>query len=87
MRSFGLISRVRLTERGRQALVDHGVRLIVDLRFTDEVAVDWDQYPFKGEPGADAPAYRHVPFHVWGEAGPDRRARRAGTAPRRRAPS
>src|SRR5688572_23930810 len=62
---------VRLTEKGRQALVDHGVRLIIDLRFDDEVVVDWDRYPFKGEPGGPGPAYRHAPFHVWGEEGPD----------------
>ena len=62
---------VRLTEKGRQALVDHGVRLIIDLRFNDEVVVDWDQYPFKGESGEPGPAYRHSPFHEWGEEGPD----------------
>ena len=62
---------VRLTEQGRHALVDHGVRLIVDLRFMDEVTVDWEDYPFKGEPGAPGPAYRHVPFHVWGDEGPE----------------
>lgn len=62
---------VRLTERGRQALVDHGVRSIVDLRFADEVVVDWDGYPFKGEPDAPGPAYRNVPFHDWGDGGPD----------------
>ena len=62
---------VRLTDRGRQALIDHGVRLIVDLRFVDEVVVDWETYPFKGEDGAVGPAYRNVPFHQWGGSGPD----------------
>jgi protein-tyrosine phosphatase len=62
---------VRLTQRGRQALLDHGIRLIVDLRFSDEVVVDWDAYPFKGEEGAPGPAYRHAPLHDWGDDGPD----------------
>ena len=62
---------VRLTERGRQALLDHGIRLIVDLRFVDEVIVDWDAYPFKGEADAPGPRYRNVPFHEWGDEGPD----------------
>jgi protein tyrosine/serine phosphatase len=62
---------VRLTDRGRQALVDHGVRLIVDLRFVDEVVVDWESYPFKGDEVTVGPAYRNVPFHQWGGNGPD----------------
>lgn len=62
---------VRLTERGRQALLDHGVAVIVDLRFVDEVTVDWHLYPFQGGTDGHGPAYRHVPFHEWGEEGPD----------------
>jgi protein-tyrosine phosphatase len=60
-----------LTERGRKALLDHGVRQIVDLRFVDEVTVDWSDYPFPGDIGTSGPAYRNVPFHDWGEDGPD----------------
>ena len=39
----------RLTPAGRAALVDHGVRTIVDLRFPDEVATDGTAYPFIGD--------------------------------------
>jgi protein tyrosine/serine phosphatase len=62
---------VRLTERGRQSLIDHGVGLIVDLRFADEIVVDWHLYPFKGAPDSTGPGYVNVPFHSWGEEGPD----------------
>ena len=62
---------VRLTERGQQALIDHGVTQIVDLRFVEEVSVDWHLYPFKGATARPAPVYRHVPFHEWSEEGPD----------------
>jgi protein tyrosine/serine phosphatase len=55
----------RLTETGRQALVDHGVRTIVDLRLSDEVADDWDSYPFR-DGNAGQPTYVHSPFY-----GPD----------------
>lgn len=60
----------RLTENGQRALVEHGVSAIVDLRYVDEVRVDWDHYPFKG--GADGPTYSNVPFYDWGEGGPDK---------------
>ena len=62
---------VRLTDRGQQALLDHGVTQIVDLRFIDEVNVDWHLYPFQGGTAEQGPVYRHVPFHEWGEEGPD----------------
>src|SRR5215216_3684747 len=39
----------RLTEAGRLALVDHGVRTVVDLRFPGEVEDDWHAYPFQDE--------------------------------------
>lgn len=42
----------RLTPAGAAALVDHGVRSIVDLRFKDEVARDWDRYPFRPAEGS-----------------------------------
>lgn len=57
----------RLTPTGRAALVDHGVRTMVDLRFTHEVALDWDVYPFRGlADGADrvTVAYANVPFNM-----------------------
>ena len=59
----------RLTAKGRRALVQHGISSIVDLRFSDEVTLDWDRYPFKGQGGG--PAYSNVPFHEWGSTGPD----------------
>jgi len=52
----------RLSQRGREELVGHGVRTIVDLRFPHEVASDWDSYPFKD--GSDGIAYRNVPFNT-----------------------
>jgi len=57
----------RLTPAGRAALVDHGVRTMVDLRFQHEVAIDWDVYPFQGlADGADhvTVAYANVPFNT-----------------------
>ena len=58
----------RLTPAGRRALVDHGVRTIVDVRTPAEVARDWQDYPFRD--GANAGpddqltrvSYRNVPF-------------------------
>jgi hypothetical protein len=37
------------------------------------VATDRHLYPFKGGPDSDTtgPAYRNVPFHEWGDDGPD----------------
>ena len=61
----------RLSENGRAALVAHGVTSIVDLRFVDEVASDWDRYPFKGDDDDARPLYRNGPFHEWGADGPD----------------
>ena len=53
----------RLTERGQSAVIDHGVRTIVDLRFPDEVARDWDAYPFQ-DGGGPAVRYSNVPFNT-----------------------
>jgi protein tyrosine/serine phosphatase len=55
----------RLTEVGRRSLVDHGVRTIVDLRFPEEVARDWDAYPFKDaavDSGEQGVRYSNIPF-------------------------
>jgi len=51
----------RLTETGRKSLVEHGVQTIVDLRFKEEVASDWDAYPFHGTDSANV-RYCNVPF-------------------------
>ena len=58
----------RLTDAGRTALVDHGVRTIIDLRFPDEVAHDWDTYPFR-DAGAGGPGYLNVPFDTGRDPG------------------
>jgi protein-tyrosine phosphatase len=55
----------RLTQDGQAALVDHGIRTVVDVRFPEEVLVDWDAYPFQGEAATgDAPQYLNVPFNT-----------------------
>ena len=50
----------RLSETGRQSLVDHGVRTVVDLRYARELEDDWDTYPFRD--GARGIRVVHVPF-------------------------
>jgi protein-tyrosine phosphatase len=63
----------RLTPAGQQALVDHGVRILIDVRFPEEVAQDWDAYPFQSvATGEDRPIYLNVPFNTGRE--PNRRA-------------
>jgi protein tyrosine/serine phosphatase len=55
----------RLTDIGRAAPVTHGIRTIIDLRFPDEVATDWDRYPFADwliDAAPDGPRYLNVPF-------------------------
>jgi hypothetical protein len=42
----------RLTDTGQQALFDHGVRTIIDMRTPDEVARDGDAYAWRLEPDA-----------------------------------
>jgi protein tyrosine/serine phosphatase len=64
----------RLTERGRAALVAHGISTIVDLRADHEVTSDAELYPFR-EPSPGHPSYRHVPFNVWDDEAPGRVAR------------
>jgi protein tyrosine/serine phosphatase len=58
----------RLTESGRAAFVEHGVHTIVDLRFPDEVATDWHEYPFQDEVGKSRVAYSNVPFNFGRDA-------------------
>jgi protein tyrosine/serine phosphatase len=57
----------RLTEAGRIALVDHGVRTVVDLRFPGEVEDDWHAYPFQDEESRAAVVRAHVPFNLGGD--------------------
>jgi protein-tyrosine phosphatase len=67
----------RLTEAGRAALVEHGVRTLVDLRFESEVAIDRHLYPFldPADGQEDQPRHQHVPFNIWDEHAPERVAR------------
>jgi protein-tyrosine phosphatase len=51
----------RLTPSGRDALIAHGVRTIVDVRTTEELARDVD-YPFRETQAAHEPAYINVSF-------------------------
>ena len=53
----------RLTDTGRQALVAHGIRTILDLRFPGEVSRDWDAYPFQDDAGRESVGYVNVPFN------------------------
>jgi protein tyrosine/serine phosphatase len=55
----------RLTPAGKEALVAHGVRAIIDIRFPHETALDRDAYPFhEAGAGDDVPAYRNESFFV-----------------------
>ena len=55
----------RLTPAGQAALLEHGVSTLVDVRFPDEVAHDWDAYPFQEvQRGARLPQYLNVPFNT-----------------------
>jgi protein tyrosine/serine phosphatase len=49
----------RLTPSGQAALVDHGVRTIVDVRSTEETELDRESYPFRDR----SVAYLNVPFN------------------------
>ena len=53
----------RLTDTGRQTLVAHGIRTILDLRFPGEIARDWDAYPFQDDAGRASVSYVNVPFN------------------------
>ncbi len=53
----------RLTDRGRQTLLDHGIRTVLDLRFPGEIERDWDAYPFQDEHGRASVGYVNVPFN------------------------
>ena len=53
----------RLTPSGRQALIDHGVRTIIDVRTTDEIGRDVG-YPFRDARGESDPEYVNVSFVV-----------------------
>jgi protein-tyrosine phosphatase len=57
----------RLTEAARKAPLDDGVRTIIDLRFADEAAADWDRYPYREwqtSTELSGVRYLNVPFHV-----------------------
>ena len=51
----------RLTPSGRRALIDHGVRTIVDVRTSEEVGRDVE-YPFRETRAQGEPEYVNVPF-------------------------
>ena len=76
----------RLTPAGRAAVLDHGIRTIIDLRFADEVGRDWELYPFQdsaGDPPAVAVVYANVPFNTGRDPADDeaiRSAYRAATS-------
>ena len=53
----------RLSPAGVQAVREHGIRSVVDLRFKSEVAADWDQYPFR-ESNDDGIGHVNVPFDL-----------------------
>lgn len=53
----------RLTPSGRRALIDHGVRTIVDVRTSEEIGRDVD-YPFRDTRASDEPAYVNASFVV-----------------------
>lgn len=56
----------RLSKAGRGAPLAHGIRTIVDVRFPEEVAYDWDRYPFREDPRTSVDAglrYVNVPFN------------------------
>ncbi|MFL5670535.1 MAG: tyrosine-protein phosphatase, partial [Chloroflexota bacterium] len=66
----------RLTPSGRQALIDHGVRTVVDVRTSEEIGRDVD-YPFRESRTDRDPRYVNVSFVV--DLTPDEEARvRAG---------
>jgi protein-tyrosine phosphatase len=54
----------RLTESGRQALVDHGVRTIIDVRGGNELDRDEGKYPFRDHSQRPDVRYLNVPFVV-----------------------
>jgi protein-tyrosine phosphatase len=56
----------RLSEVGRRAPVEHGIRTVIDVRFPDEVASDWDSYPFRDQnaDSPDGPRYMNLPFNI-----------------------
>jgi protein-tyrosine phosphatase len=53
----------RLTDTGRQTLLAHGIRTVIDLRFESEVSRDWDLYPFQDDLGQATVGYANVPFN------------------------
>jgi protein-tyrosine phosphatase len=60
----------RLTEAGQAALIEHGIGTVIDVRFPDEVAQNWDAYPFRvASPDARAPRYVNVPFDTGRDLG------------------
>jgi protein-tyrosine phosphatase len=62
----------RLTPSGRQALIDHGVRTVVDVRTSEEIGRDVD-YPFRESRVDGDPRYVNVSFVV--DLTPDEEAR------------
>jgi protein tyrosine/serine phosphatase len=50
-----------LTPNGVQALIDHGVRTVIDVRSAGEVSDAWERYPFREHALV---AYRNLPFRA-----------------------
>jgi protein tyrosine/serine phosphatase len=54
-----------LTPDGVAALTEHGVRTVIDVRGSNEVADDWERYPIKGD---ETVGYVNLPFRAGLEA-------------------
>ncbi len=54
----------RLTAAGQAALIEHGVRTIIDVRSAEELERDGDRYPFRATTAAEAVTYVNVPFNT-----------------------
>jgi protein-tyrosine phosphatase len=50
----------RITGAGQQALLDYGIRTIIDLRYTDEVTAEPDAFAQSSTPGL---TYMHLPLY------------------------
>jgi protein tyrosine/serine phosphatase len=50
-----------LTPNGVEALIEHGVRTVIDVRGANEVAESWQRYPIKGD---GTVGYLNLPFRA-----------------------
>jgi protein tyrosine/serine phosphatase len=53
-----------LTPSGVEALIDHGVRTVIDVRAADEIADYWHRYPLRDHPVV---SYRNISFTAGSE--------------------